>query len=281
MPCSACSPSARTRCPSTTTAHLHYWLVTPAGAIAADREVRLVQPLHYPEEGSGSLGFERTYYDAVWTGASFFVSYGSESLSGPPLSVYYETIDLAGNVLRAEAAAFDTTVAIGPVLATNGTSVALVALRSVALTGNYVYLRFFAADGTPLGVETLISPLEGPLGTPPLPYGPTVSWDGNEFVAVYAESAFPELAYQLVFQHFGAERRGHAGALSAAQHRGRGRARSDPGDRDRPPDGGLGRASARQDADVELHHQRAGPLRAARADRRSGRGDRGAARRCA
>jgi len=183
-------------------ATLHYWLVTPAGAIAADRDVRLVQPLHYPASGGGSLGFERTYFDAVWTGASFFVAYGSESLSGPPLSVYYETIDLAGDVLRAEAAAFETTVAIGPVLATNGAQVALVALRSVALGGNFVYLRFFGADGAPVATEDLISPLQGPLGTPPTPYGPTVSWDGNEFVAVYAESAFPELANQLVFQHY-------------------------------------------------------------------------------
>jgi hypothetical protein len=185
--------------------HLHYWLVNQAGAIVADRDLRVVQPLHYPEEGGGSLGFERTYYDAVWTGASFFVAYGSESATGPPLSVYYETIDLAGDVLRAEMPAFATTVAIGPVLATDGSSVALTALRSDALVGNFVYLRRFAADGNPLDTEVLLSPLQGPLGTPPTPYGPTVAWDGDEYVAVYAEPAFPSLGYQLQFQHVAAD----------------------------------------------------------------------------
>jgi hypothetical protein len=186
--------------------HLHYWLVTFAGAIAANRDLRVIQPLCYPEDDDGecssTLGFERTYYDAVWTGASFFVAYGSESLSGPPLSVYYETIDLAGNVVRAEAAAFDTTVAIGPVLATNGATVALVALKSVALNGNFVYLRLFDANGTPLAAESLVSPAQGPYNTPPTPFGPTVSWSGREYVVAYADSAFPQLGWQLVFQHF-------------------------------------------------------------------------------
>lgn len=154
--------------------HLCYWLLSGTGQVLAHKDLRVIQPLTYP----GSEGYDKWYYDVAWSGAAFFVAYSSESETGPPLSVYYQIYDLNGNSVRPEAPVFATTVAIGPAVAFSGRTIAVTAIKPVALEGNHLYVRFFDAGGTARGIETEYGNLLGA--------GPTVFWDGGEFVTAYA-----------------------------------------------------------------------------------------------
>jgi len=164
--------------------YLRYWLLNAAGGVLAQKDLGIQQPLLYP----GSEGAERTYFDVVWTGASFFVAYAAESQTGPPLSVYTKMFDLQGNLVRGEAPALVSTVAAGPALATNGLSIGLTALKAIALEGNHLYARFFDMAGNPRANEVEYSSPLG-LGAGP-PYGPTMGLEGGGFVAAYCAPTF-------------------------------------------------------------------------------------------
>lgn len=175
--------------------HLLYWLLDRHGQVISQKELRMLAPTTYP---SGE-GAERNYFDVVWTGQSFWVAYYGESESGPPLSVHYALFDLAGTRVRPERPLFAVQVAQGPKLAWNGQAVAATALKTISMpdpnAGNYMYLRAYAADGTPRGIETAYGQKLG--------YGPTVFWAGDHFHTVYCVIYdIAKLGYSLMFNAF-------------------------------------------------------------------------------
>ncbi len=175
--------------------HLRYWLVDRQGQVQAQKELRMLAPTTYP---SGE-GAEKNYYDVAWTGQAFFVAYYGESQTGPPLSVNYRMFDLAGGSVRAESPLFAQQVAQGPKVAWSGQVLAATALKTISMpdpnAGNYMYLRCFAADGTPRAVESAYGQKLG--------FGPTVSWTGDRFLTAYCVMYdLGTLGYTLMFNEF-------------------------------------------------------------------------------
>lgn len=175
--------------------HLYYWLLDRQGQVISRKELRMLAPTTYP---SGE-GAEKNYFDAVWTGQSFWVAYYGESESGPPLSVYYAVFDLAGTRVRSESPLFAAQVAQGPKLAWNGQVIAATALKTISMpdpnAGNYMYLRTYAANGLPRAQETAYGQKLG--------YGPTVFWAGDHFHTVYCVMYdIANLGYSLMFNAF-------------------------------------------------------------------------------
>jgi hypothetical protein len=175
--------------------HLLYWLVDHQGRILAQKELRMLAPTTYP---SGE-GAEKNYFDVVWTGQAFCVAYYGESQSGPPLSVYYQLFDLNGGSVRPESPLFAAQVAQGPKLAWNGQVVAATALKTISMpnpnAGNYMFLRCYAADGSPRGMETAYGQKLG--------FGPTVAWTGDRFLTVYCVMYdYAKLGFSLMFNAF-------------------------------------------------------------------------------
>ena len=148
---------------------------------------------------SSGEGAEKNYYDVAWTGQSYCVAYYGESQSGPPLSVYYRLFDSSGAAIGPESPLFAAQVAQGPKLAWNGRVLAATALKTVSMpnpqAGNYMYLRCYAADGTPRGVETAYGQKLG--------YGPMVAWTGEHFLTAYCVMYdMAKLGYSLMFNSF-------------------------------------------------------------------------------
>jgi len=175
--------------------HLLYWLVDRQGQVLVHKELRMLAPTSYP---SGE-GAEKNYYDVAWTGQSYCVAYYGESQSGPPLSVYYRLFDSNGAAIGQENPLFAAQVAQGPKLAWNGRVLAATALKTVSMpnpqAGNYMYLRCYAADGTPRGVETAYGQKLG--------YGPIVTWTGEHFLTAYCVMYdMAKLGYSLMFNSF-------------------------------------------------------------------------------
>jgi len=157
--------------------------------------LRVLAPTTYP---SGE-GAEKDYFDVVWTGQAFFVAYYGESQTGPPLSVYYRMFDLGGGSVRTESPLFAAQVAQGPKVSWSGQGLAATALKTISIpdpdAGNYMYLRCFAADGTPRGPETAYGQKLG--------YGPTVTWVGDRFLTAYCVMFdMATLGYTLRFNAF-------------------------------------------------------------------------------
>ncbi len=153
--------------------HLHFWLLDGAGQALVHKEIRMLAPITYP----GVEGFEKVYYDVAPTAAGYFLAYYSESETGPPLSTYYVLLDAAGNTVRAEQHAFVNTTAMGAVVAGNGRTVALTALKQVVLEGNHQYLRCFDIAGNPRAPETEYGSVLG--------FGPSIMWEGDKFLTAY------------------------------------------------------------------------------------------------
>lgn len=176
--------------------HFHYWLLKTDGTVSVSRQLGMLAPITYP----GIEGAEREYYDAAWTGTRWFVAWYAESQSGPPLSTYIRTFDINGNLVKAEAPAFANTTAKGAKVAFSGTAVAVIGLKEVTLGGNFIYLRCFAPDGTPLAAETQINART--LGGLPTGFGPGVFWLRDRFVTIYCAPDY--VSYGLYLSEFAA-----------------------------------------------------------------------------
>ena len=183
--------------------HLHYWLLNPDGTAAVHRELAMLAPISYP----GIEGAEKAYYDVVWTGARYFLTYYAESESGPPLGGYYKIYDLKGNLIAGERPVFASQVTQGARLAWNGRTVAATGLKSIKIphphAGNYHYIRCFDGDGTPRGPETEYGHILG--------FSSTVFAAANRFITAYVVlHDWNNLGYALMLNEFGdlAERLG-------------------------------------------------------------------------
>lgn len=178
--------------------HLHYWLLDRDGNRILHKELAMLAPMSYP----GIEGAEKTYYDVVWTGRSIFLTYYSESANGPPLSAYYKIFDIEGNLVADERSLWATQTTQGARLAWNGRTIAATGVKSITVpnpnAGNYMYLRCFHPDGTPIGNEVEYGQKLG--------FGPTVFAAEDCFVTAYVILYDPNTqGYALMFTEFDAD----------------------------------------------------------------------------
>lgn len=182
---------------------VHLWNLSAAGVVQGHVDLNLqLAPISYV--GTAGVGTEKEYYDVAIAGDRIFVAYSAECGSPAVFQTCYSVFDLAGNPTRAEAPA-TTVTSKGPHLATDGTTVGLATLRQEQMPplggGNKLYVRFFDAEGEPLGVEQRYDAA----GDFPTGYAPTIFLHRGHFFPAYVYPNPFTLDYLIKYAEYDAE----------------------------------------------------------------------------
>lgn len=181
---------------------LHVWKLNAAGVVQSHLDLGLqLAPISYV--GTAGVGTEKEYYDVALTSTRMFFAYSAECGSPAVFQTCISVFDKAGAPIRGEGPATFATVQ-GPHLATDGTTVALAALRQEPMPplggGNKLFVRFYDANGFPLGAERQYDAV----GDFPLGYAPTIFLHRGHFHPAYVYPDPFTLHYTIKYREFDA-----------------------------------------------------------------------------